>query len=83
MIPFFVSFLTCLSAFFRSRYNLGIEILERTVSRYLQRLSPAVDARKLSVPRIPSERHSINSSELLAIRKEFPSGTHSEKCVLV
>jgi len=27
MIPFFVSFLTCLSAFFRSRYNLGLEIL--------------------------------------------------------
>jgi putative transposase len=27
MIPFFVGFLTCLSAFFRSRYNLGIEIL--------------------------------------------------------
>jgi hypothetical protein len=27
MIQFFVGFLTCLSAFFRSRYNLGIEIL--------------------------------------------------------
>jgi len=27
MIPFFVSFLTRLSAFFRSRYNLGLEIL--------------------------------------------------------
>jgi putative transposase len=27
MIPFFVGFLTCLSAFFRSRYNLGLEIL--------------------------------------------------------
>ena len=27
MIPFFISFLTCLSAFFRSRYNLGLEIL--------------------------------------------------------
>jgi hypothetical protein len=27
MIPFFVGFLACLSAFFRSRYNLGIEIL--------------------------------------------------------
>jgi hypothetical protein len=27
MIPFFLSFLTCLSAFFRSRYNLGLEIL--------------------------------------------------------
>jgi len=27
MIPFCVGFLTCLSAFFRSRYNLGIEIL--------------------------------------------------------
>jgi putative transposase len=27
MIPFFVGFLSCLSAFFRSRYNLGIEIL--------------------------------------------------------
>jgi hypothetical protein len=27
MIPFFVSPLTCLSAFFRSRYNLGLEIL--------------------------------------------------------
>jgi putative transposase len=27
MIPFFICFLTCLSAFFRSRYNLGLEIL--------------------------------------------------------
>ena len=27
MIPFFIGFLTCLSAFFRSRYNLGLEIL--------------------------------------------------------
>jgi hypothetical protein len=27
MIPFSFGFLTCLSAFFRSRYNLGIEIL--------------------------------------------------------
>jgi hypothetical protein len=27
MIPFFVGFLTCLSAFFRSRYILGLEIL--------------------------------------------------------
>jgi transposase InsO family protein len=27
MIPFFMGFLTCLSAFFRSRYNLGFEIL--------------------------------------------------------
>jgi putative transposase len=27
MIPFFISFLTCLSAFFRLRYNLGLEIL--------------------------------------------------------
>ena len=27
MIPFFVGFLTCLSAFSRSRYNLGLEIL--------------------------------------------------------
>ena len=27
MIPFFISFLTCLGAFFRSRYNLGLEIL--------------------------------------------------------
>src|SRR3989442_249029 len=27
MIPFFIGFLTCLSAFFRSRYNLSIEIL--------------------------------------------------------
>jgi len=27
MIPFFVSFLTCLSTFFRSRYNLSLEIL--------------------------------------------------------
>jgi len=27
MIPFFISFLTCLTAFFRSRYNLGLEIL--------------------------------------------------------
>ena len=27
MIPLFTSFLTCLSAFFRSRYNLGLEIL--------------------------------------------------------
>ena len=24
MFPFFISFLTCLSAFFRSRYNLGM-----------------------------------------------------------
>ena len=27
MIPFFIGFLTCLSAFFRSRYNLSLEIL--------------------------------------------------------
>ena len=27
MIPFFIGFLTCLSAFFRSRCNLGLEIL--------------------------------------------------------
>jgi hypothetical protein len=27
MIPFFLGFLTCLSAFFRSRYNLALEIL--------------------------------------------------------
>jgi hypothetical protein len=27
MIPFFVGSLTCLGAFFRSRYNLGLEIL--------------------------------------------------------
>jgi len=27
MIPFFVGFLTCLRPFFRSRYNLGLEIL--------------------------------------------------------
>ena len=27
MIPFFIGFLTCLSAFFRSRYSLGLEIL--------------------------------------------------------
>jgi putative transposase len=27
MISFFIGFLTCLSAFFRSRYNLGLEIL--------------------------------------------------------
>jgi hypothetical protein len=27
MIPFFIGFVTCLSAFFRSRYNLGLEIL--------------------------------------------------------
>ena len=27
MIPFFISFVTCLSAFFRSRYNLALEIL--------------------------------------------------------
>jgi hypothetical protein len=27
MIPFFISFLTCLSAFFRSRYYLSLEIL--------------------------------------------------------
>ena len=27
MVSFFISFLTCLSAFFRSRYNLGLEIL--------------------------------------------------------
>ena len=27
MIPFFISFITCLSSFFRSRYNLGLEIL--------------------------------------------------------
>ena len=27
MIPFFISPLTCLNAFFRSRYNLGLEIL--------------------------------------------------------
>jgi hypothetical protein len=27
MIPFFIGLLTCLSAFFRSRYNLGLEIL--------------------------------------------------------
>jgi putative transposase len=27
MIPFFISFLTCLGAFFRSRYNLSLEIL--------------------------------------------------------
>jgi hypothetical protein len=27
MTPFFISFLTCFSAFFRSRYNLGLEIL--------------------------------------------------------
>jgi len=26
MIPFFVSFLTCLSAFCRSRYDLSLEI---------------------------------------------------------
>ena len=27
MIPFFLGFLTCLSAFFRSRYSLGLEII--------------------------------------------------------
>src|SRR5438128_11803906 len=27
MIPFLIGLLTCLGAFFRSRYNLGIEIL--------------------------------------------------------
>jgi hypothetical protein len=27
MIPFFIGFLTCLNAFFRSRYNLSLEIL--------------------------------------------------------
>jgi hypothetical protein len=27
MIPFFIGVLACLSAFFRSRYNLGLEIL--------------------------------------------------------
>ena len=27
MIPFFITFLTCLSAFFGSRYNLALEIL--------------------------------------------------------
>jgi hypothetical protein len=27
MVPFFASVLTCFSAFFRSRYNLGLEIL--------------------------------------------------------
>src|SRR2546425_1928776 len=27
MIPFFIGFLTCLSAFFRTRCNLGLEIL--------------------------------------------------------
>ena len=29
MIPFFVGFLTCISAFFRFRYNLGFETLAR------------------------------------------------------
>jgi hypothetical protein len=29
MIPLLVAFLTCLSAFFRSRYNLGLEILRQ------------------------------------------------------
>jgi hypothetical protein len=29
MIPFFVGFLTCLGAFFHSRYNLGLEILRQ------------------------------------------------------
>jgi hypothetical protein len=27
MIPFLIGLLTCLGAFFRSRYNLGLEIL--------------------------------------------------------
>jgi putative transposase len=34
MIPFFISFLTCLSVFFRSRYNLGREILRFNVTEH-------------------------------------------------
>src|SRR5262245_31057912 len=40
MIPFFLGFLTCLSAFFRSRYSLGLEIiaLRQQVGRFKRSL---------------------------------------------
>ena len=41
MIAFFISLLTCLSAFFRSRYNLSVEILAlRQQLGVLKRKSP-------------------------------------------
>jgi hypothetical protein len=39
MTPFFISFLTCLGAFFRSRYNLSLEILRQQLG-VLKRKQP-------------------------------------------
>ena len=67
MIPFFIGFLTCLSGFFRSRCNLGFDVSERTVFRYLRRLSPPDDAPKLWSAFLRHHREAIAAMNFFSV----------------
>ena len=56
MIPFFIGLLTCLGAFFCSRYSLGLEILAlRQQLGILKRKQPQWDERPRSIDQISAE----------------------------
>jgi putative transposase len=67
MISFFAGFFLFLCSFFRSRCNLGFEVSESSVSRYLLLLSPSDQAHKRWATFLRNHREVIAAMDFFTV----------------